>query len=387
MTKPVGTGVALWPTRYISAEETALGAEGLIASGVVDDIYIFDQLGGWWPPSLWNETNAPIAAKIRDFDSFPDIAALGGYLSARIRDTGIVFSHDTLRRGPAELTQLMLTMADLTEGRATYALGAGEIKQAKPFGHKRSEGLRRLEDSLKVFHAFWDSDGPIDYDGQIWKLQQAFIGGAKAHRPKLWIMGGGPKIIDLATSYADGFVTAVPWVFRTPEDTEQRISAMKQQLESKGRDPDAFQFGGFILGMCHEDEDLIERSFDNPLIKFWTASMGRLNMQDWVDEGYESPFPLDWHYAMKLLPQIMDPAEIDAALAKVTLPMSRSSWFTGSAEKIFADVQPFIDAGLTWVCPCDCLGVTLPEEDWPAAMQRSLDFCRMAKQQAPLTAR
>jgi len=383
----IGTGVALWPSRYFPPEETAQGAKALFESGVVDDLYIFDQLSSWWPPHLWNETNAPIASRVIDFDSFQDITALGGYLAGRVPGAGIVFSHDTLRRGPAELSQMMITMADLTNGRATYALGSGEIKQAKPFGHKRSEGLRRLEDALQVFHAFWTNDGPITHDGHIWKLDKAFIGNSKANRPKIWIMGGGPKIIDLATSYADGFVTALPWVFRTPEQAAKSIADVKRQLEIKGRDPEAFDFGGFILGAFHDDDDFIQQAFENPLIKFLTAAMGRLNMSDWVEEGHEAPFPLDWHYAMKLLPREMDRSEVDAALAKVTPAMSNSCWFKGSAQSIYDQTKPYIDAGINWVCPSDLLGLTLPQDEWPAAMQRSIDFCGLAKSTSRVGAR
>jgi phthiodiolone/phenolphthiodiolone dimycocerosates ketoreductase len=59
----------------------------------------------------------------------------------------------------------MLTLQSMTERQATIMIGAGEAKQVTPYGWKRAEGLARLEDQLKTFHAGRDPD---DFQFGVW---------------------------------------------------------------------------------------------------------------------------------------------------------------------------------------------------------------------------
>jgi len=118
-----------------------------------------------------------MAARMPDMDSWPDVLAMSAYAVAPTPGIGTAVSLDALRRGPAELMQTMLTLSNLTRGRSIFMIGAGEQKQAKPFGWKRGEGLKRLEDSLQIFRRFWEEDGPISFQGHFWELRDAWLGG------------------------------------------------------------------------------------------------------------------------------------------------------------------------------------------------------------------
>ena len=126
-------------------------------------------------------------------------------------------------------------------------IGAGEAKQVTPYGWKRSEGLARLEDQLKGFNALWASTEPVDLQGNHWTFKQAWLGQSRTHRPSIWALGGGPKLFDLATTYADGISAIVPCVAPTPESWAQTVSTMKAELERKGRDPEQFEFGIWFM--------------------------------------------------------------------------------------------------------------------------------------------
>src|SRR5258706_557972 len=126
----VETAVPFQLDRSVDPRLAGVFAKELEAAGCVDYIMAWDQLVSWYPRCLWTPENAPIAS-----------ASSG---------IGISVSTDSIRRGPAELTQTMLTLAGATEGRAMLLLGAGEQKQAKPYGHKRAEGLDRMEDFFEL---------------------------------------------------------------------------------------------------------------------------------------------------------------------------------------------------------------------------------------------
>jgi phthiodiolone/phenolphthiodiolone dimycocerosates ketoreductase len=360
---------------------TAFGevVKTLDRSGVVDYMQMWDQHTSWFPPSLWTPDVTPMANVVADADSFPDWWVMAGYGAAQAPGLGIVISSDALRRGPAELTQTMLTLANITEGRAIFQLGGGELKQAKPFGHKRAHGLDRLEDFFQIFHKFWDSDGPIDFTGKRWNLEQAWLGKARGHKPQLWGLGGGPRIIDMTTTYADGFATMAPMIWSSPEEAAEAIAKFKKELEARGRDPEAFQFGIWAAMLLHEDEQILDRALDNPLMRFQTAILGRIIQSDWRKEGIEPPMPPDWHYALKMLPTGISRAEADEWIGRTTREMSEKSWFYGTPASVAAELEAYVDAGVTWINVLDALPMILEPDDAQTAITRSLDVCARLK--------
>src|SRR5262245_26039397 len=139
--KPVRTAIGVPADRYIPVDAIAPMMQAFDASDAVDDFMRWDQLHVCFPPSLWTQDSTPLAAIHADPHSFPDVFALSGYLLAKAPGLGVTISTDSVRRGPAELLQSALTLADMTNGHATLHVGAGEAKQTKPFGYKRSQGL------------------------------------------------------------------------------------------------------------------------------------------------------------------------------------------------------------------------------------------------------
>ena len=365
--------------RHLPVDGFADSVRQIQASGVVDQMQIWDQMTSWFPPALWTPERAPMAKLLPDIDSFPDALALSAYGSALAPDLGVVFSTDAVRRGPAELTQSMLTLAAMTKGRAKFHIGAGEIKQCQPYGWKRSQGLKRLEDTYRVFHQFWDNDCPVDYEGNYTTLDQAWLGGAKTYRPTLLSLGGGPRLIDLTTSYADGFATMAPLVWASPEEVASSIATFKQMLRDKGRDPDTFEFAVWVTLLIHEDPAVIDRALDNEILRFTTTVFGRLNQGDWRKEGLEPPMPDDWHYAMKYLPvRISEPEAVDLA-SRCTREQSEKTWVYGDPASVANQLQAYVDAGATWIGLLDFLPFILEPEDSQNWLPRSLEVCRLLK--------
>ena len=355
-------------------------AKAIQASGVVDHFHIWDQMMGWWPPGMWNSGNAPLAAFVPDLDSTGDPAAVAAYAAASAPGLGPI-STDAIRRGPAEMMQTMLTLANMGGGRAILQIGAGEIKQTAPFGWKRNEGLRRIEDHFRYYDAFWKASAPVDMTGHFWTFDQAWIGAARQHRPRVWALGGGPKLVDLATTYCDGFATSVPAVLPTPERFGEFVRNTKRALEAKGRDPEAFDFCPWISAMIHDDPEVIERAMRNPLLRWFAAVFGRLNNNEWATHGMASAFPGDWHYSMKLLPhRLTNQSEVDDILSRVTRKMCEMAFIYGNAAEVAEQIQPYIEAGATCIDVCDVLPLVLDPADAQAGLGRQIDVCARIKQ-------
>jgi len=342
-------------------------------SAGVDGMLIADQLGNFIPPQLWKPEICPVAAMLPDPDSHSDVFALAGYLLAAAPGLDIAVSTDAVRRGPAELTQAMLTLANMTTGEACVQVGGGEAKQCGPFGYKRSQGMSRMEDLFQIFGALLDSEGAsIDFEGRRWTYEKASIGSAVPKRPKLMGLGGGPMLIDHCTSYADGLATTCPPVWAGADEFAAARASILKTVADKGRDPDAFSFAVWFPCLIAETDAQLEGLLGNPLIKWLAAVFGRIETPDWEKIGLQPPFPEGWRYYQDLLPRDTSDAFIDEVLAKVTDEHVRAGWVCGTVEQVAAEIQRYVDAGADWVCPMDYLPMVLDVSEAPAAFGRSI---------------
>ena len=76
------TAVPVTVDRNFPAPMFGEAVKALKASGVVDDVQLWDQLTSWWPPLLWTPENSPMASVMPDVDSFPDVFAYAAYAAA-----------------------------------------------------------------------------------------------------------------------------------------------------------------------------------------------------------------------------------------------------------------------------------------------------------------
>ena len=379
MTRTPTTAVPLNTSLYVPPQQFGELARAVHGSGVVDNLFMWDQITNFWPPHLWTVENAPLAAVIPDIDSYGDAFAMGAYALAAAPGAGVAISTDAIRRGPAELNQTMWTLASMAQGRAILQIGAGEAKQTGPFGWRRAEGLGRLEDHLRLFREFWERDEPVDFEGNHWTMRRAWLGSARIARPEVWALGGGPKLLDLATTYADGFAAIVPCVADTPERFAQTVHSLKEDLERKGRDPEAFGFGLWFMNAIHEDPEVIDRAFDGPIMRWMAATFGRLDQADWRRVGLEPIYPEGWHYSIRLRPMDVTEAQSADVVARTTRAHCEAAFSHGTPAEVAAEVQGYVDAGCTYVSICDLLPLVLTPEDAMTAIGRSLEVCGRVK--------
>lgn len=342
----VQTAVAVFGDRYAPPQALQEQAKAIQASGVVDQVVVPDQLNNFIPPSLWTIENSPLAAVLPDVDSAMDAFTTAAWIAAAVPGMPITLTTDSIRRAPAELIQSMLTLATMTGGRAAVLVGGGEQKQCRPYGHKRGQGLARMEDLFELFNRLWEADGPIDYEGHHATFKGASLGGARQHRPGMWGLGGGPKLVDLATTHCDGFAAAAPCTWATPEQAGAEIARIKDVLRAKGRDPEAFGFGVFCPVLLHEDPARIDAALDNPMTRWMAATYGRIDPADWAAEGLASPVPDGWTYYLKMVPQHETPEFVADVLSKTTRAHAQRGFFAGSPAEVAATLAAFVEAGV-----------------------------------------
>ena len=379
MTRPLTTAVPLNTSLYVPPPLFGELCRMVHGSGVVDNLFIWDQITNFWPPHMWTPANTPMAEVVPDIDSYGEAFAMAAYAMAAAPGAGLAVSTDAIRRGPTELNQMMWTLASMAGGQAIFQIGAGEAKQTDPAGWRRAEGLARLEDQLKLARAFWETDEPVNYDGNQWHLQRAWLGKARVARPQVWALGGGPKLLDLATSYADGFAAIAPCVFDTPERFAEMVTSLKRDLERKGRDPEDFGFGLWFMNAIHDDHEVIKHAFEGPIMKWMAATFGRLDQSDWRRAGLEPVYPEGWHYSVKLRPMDVTPEESADVVARTTSAHCEAAFSHGTPAEVAAEVAGFVEAGCNYVAVCDLLPLVLEPADAQSAITRSIETCRLVR--------
>jgi phthiodiolone/phenolphthiodiolone dimycocerosates ketoreductase len=360
--------------RHLSAAAVPKAAKLLNDSGVVDFVAFSHQLGSFLPAQLWRPEVTPSAELMGDPDSLDDAFLLAAYAASSAPDSRLSVLTDSIRMGPGHMIQMMMTLAHITEGRSLINFGAGEIKQADPFGWPRKQGIKRLEDLLNLFSLFWDSDGPVSYDGHHWTFDRAFLGGAKTFRPRIHTMGGGPRIMGLAAEFCDGFSTAIPCAWPTADHAAEKIATLKDEVAARDRDPDDFDILVTAPALIHEDEAVLAKAMENPAIRWIAAMWGRIQPgASWEESGLAPPVPEGWAYHMHYRPHDTDDSFLEDVLRKTTPDHVDAGYLCGTPAQVAAKLQAYVDAGATIVAPFDLLPFALGPGDGRQSTRRVIE--------------
>ena len=156
------------------------------------------------------------------------------------------------------------------------------------------------------------------------------------------------------------------------------VHAHKAELVKHGRGNDPYVFGLHHIAFICKDKDDFERYVDNPMLKWYAATGGRINMADWAEEGIEPVMPLDWHYAFDMRPAAMTRAEVDAVVSRVPAEMVRKTFFYGTPDDIAKEIIPYAKAGANLNLIAD-ISPLMVETDPFHNIEQMAEVCRLVK--------
>jgi phthiodiolone/phenolphthiodiolone dimycocerosates ketoreductase len=380
MPQPFETAIPFADNRAVPLQAIGPFVKVMGDTGVVDSFWTWDELTSWFPKNLWTSENTGWADAL-PLDSTHDPFIQAAVAATQNPELSLHLSTDAIRARPAELMRTLMSLAGATNRRTVLGLGAGELRQTRPFGYKRKEGLSRLEDVLRLTQLLWERDAPFSFEGNHWRFENAYLGGVRPERkPEIWALGGGPKLMELAAKYADGFETNTPPSAVNPELWATWVTNIKQQLEAGGRDPEEFGFGLWFATAMHEDREVIEHALDNPILKFFAPLFGRTKQTSWRKEGVEPVMPDNYLYALHFAPFDMTAEEANSIVERVPRKMVERAMHIGTPAECAAIAQGFIDAGATFIGVVDVLPLIWGPEKAEEAMGRSIEFCRILKE-------
>jgi phthiodiolone/phenolphthiodiolone dimycocerosates ketoreductase len=240
-------------------------------------------------------------------------------------------------------------------------------------------GLKRLEDALRLFRIWTQSDGPVDFEGRYWTMHDAWLGRAgMTNPPKFFAMGGGPKLVSLAAELADGLVTGSPFVFPRPAEYTEFVAEVASALAGHGRSVNEFTLGLYHVLFLVDDHAEFLDNLDHPLLEWWAVTGGRFNQADWKLEGIDPVLPLDWHYANDMLPARMTLEETYAIIDRVSPEMVEKSFVWGTPDEVAAHLKEFTEAGCRYHLLADLSPGLIPT-DPERVTQRYITLCDLLK--------
>jgi len=146
-------------------------------------------------------------------------------------------------RNPALLAKMASTVDQISDGRLILGIGAGWYKREhEAFGWEFpgvKERSDRLEEAVELIKMLFTADGPIDYNGQYYKLEKAYFSPPCTQKPHVPIMvGGNGEKRTLRTLARFGDITNIDLNKPgTPEMFKHKIEVLERHCEELGRDP------------------------------------------------------------------------------------------------------------------------------------------------------
>ena len=136
----------------------------------------------------------------------PDPIVLAGALGRETTRIEFIVAYRSGMIPPTTFVQQLNTLSSLVGGRLSLNIVAGHSPAEQRFYGdflEHDERYRRTEEFLAICQALWQRNGPVDFDGQYYRVQQAWLNTpfVAQHRsfPEIFIAGSSLAARDAAT--------------------------------------------------------------------------------------------------------------------------------------------------------------------------------------------
>jgi phthiodiolone/phenolphthiodiolone dimycocerosates ketoreductase len=297
----------------------------------------------FWPESIWTPEFTDLATTSPSPHRHLDALAVAAAVAVQTKNVPIATSVvDTVRRHPVMLAQTALTLDHLAKGRFILGVGSGETENTVPYGFDFTKPVGRFEEALKVIKLLWESDRPIDFEGQFYHLHHArmdtepFAG----RFPMIWVGCVGPRMLEITGRYADGWWPAGAW---TPEEYASKLQIIRDSAERAGRDPMAVVPANIQTCLIAYDDAELAEILNAPLIKAWVMQPSAQALREF---GFEHPLGESWRGYQDINPAVLPRERILDMLKKTNVEAIRKIIPCGTPQEVARRLKGFVDAGM-----------------------------------------
>ena len=221
-----------------------------------------------WLPETWGRDAITVLATIAE----------------RTDDVGVGASVlPVYSRSPAILGQSAATLQELSGGRFRLGLGpSGPIVIENWHGVEYREPLRYTREAVEVVKAVLSGE-VVDYDGEFFDLSGFRLRcDAPEPAPAIDVSGMGPKAVELAGRFADGWHA----IMLTRDGMADRIEDLERGAELAGRDPGDVRVMRTV-GCCALDDGEHARELARQHLAFYVGAMGTFYRDSLARQGHD----------------------------------------------------------------------------------------------------
>ncbi|MBB2991835.1 phthiodiolone/phenolphthiodiolone dimycocerosates ketoreductase [Mycolicibacterium iranicum] len=320
-----------------------LGHLDELDSGRYHSIWLPDHMVSFWPDSIWTPEFTDLAVASPSPHRHLDGMAVAAAAAVLTENVPLVTSVvDTVRRHPASLAQSALTIDHLSKGRFILGLGSGESENIEPYGFDFDRPVSRFEEALSVIRLLWEAEGPVDFEGRFFRLQHARLDTEPydGRFPPIWIGASGPRSLDIAGRYADGWWPAGAW---TPEDYADKLTAVRASAERAGRDPARITPCFIQICLMGRDDAALAEILEAPLVKSFLLQVPAEVLSTF---GFDHPMGDGWRGFHDIDPAVLTRERILDFLDRVEPEMILAMVPHGTPGRVARIVKDYVDAGL-----------------------------------------
>jgi 5,10-methylenetetrahydromethanopterin reductase len=172
--------------------------------------------------------------------------ALAARRTSKMR-VGTAVTNPTTRH-PAVTATAALTMAEMSDGRFSLGIGAGD-RPLLALGYKPAT-LARLESSIESIRRLWTGE-TLSFEGPGYVLSDAHLRDPGRTDIPIYMSASGPKTLELAGRVADGVILLAGL---HPDGVNWALQRIDRGVEAAGRS-ERPKITVFAYGAISEDED------------------------------------------------------------------------------------------------------------------------------------
>ena len=327
----------LWATRANIGLARLMGA---------DDIWLGDHAKSMFPSSAWNPKLSPMARLVPSLDAFLDPTVVIARGTGRFGIPMGTAVTDCIRRTPADLARVWMSLHHLSRGRVVLGIGSGEFENTVPFGLELEPRVGRLEDALVAIRAAWASNTePVTHSGKFHRWHDATFALPKRRgtTPPIWVGAQGPRACRLAGRHGDGWIFIINAGFDAWHNAAAEV--VSGALES-GRDPDALTRSIYFAPMLARDVAAADELARQPMVHTMALT---LPGSAWSAAGATHPLGENFAGFSELDPAALESERLFEYGTQITGELLRELIPFGTAREVLQRLQPFISAGVNHV--------------------------------------
>lgn len=335
---------------YVVAKAPLAGVEMFVSSArdqQLDSVFIWDHLQDFVASTVWEPDFSWLAEGSASPHEWFEFQTLLGYLAGKFPDVRLgVGVTEPLRRHPVVLAQAALTLAHMSEQAPILGIGMGERLNNELYGIDFTHTFSRLEEALQVIRLCLDTEGPLVFEGEHFRLEGALLDvpAPDGKVPEVWIAAHGPQMLRLTGQYGDGWY---PFAVASPDDYANRLGVIREAASAAGRDPEAITPALHPLTVLAPTEDEAREMLATRAIRYF----GLLFPDEvWQAFGLQHPLGESFRGFIDILPETLDRQTLDAAIDAVPLEMMELT-FWGTPEQVLAKWRAFGEAGMRHIVP------------------------------------